>query len=280
MHPFHVGMGLRRALFDHYQTWLPRLDFLELAPENWCELGNSWRSELEALREDVPFVAHGLSLSLGGSDPFNPEYLAAIRRFLDEFEIEVYSEHLCFTGHGGSLYELLPLPFNREAVEHVVRRIDQVQEAVQRPLVVEHVSYYYEAPGATMSEIDFILAVQRASGCRLLLDVNNLYVNSVNHGSDPRDLYSALRKEDVAYLHMAGHHEEEGEADSEPLLVDTHGADICGSVWELLDDVYAHFGPIPTLLERDSNFPDPPELMLDEVDEIRKRLRATTTVEA
>ena len=263
---------MRRALIDHSHRWAEQLDFYELAPENWCRLGNAWRPKLHRLRQDIPFTAHGLSLSLGGVEEFDSEYLAQVRDFLDEFAIDIYSEHLSFTGYAGALYELFPLPFTQEAAAHVARRIDRVQEAVRRPLVIEHVSYYIEAPGSTMSEPEFVGEVLKATGARLLLDVNNLYVNKINHGTDPHLIIDWLHPDQVAYLHIAGHSSENQDPDNpgETILVDTHGADVCDAVWSLLDYAYAKLGVQPTLLERDANFPDTPRDLLEEVDTIRR----------
>ncbi|HIL22745.1 MAG TPA: DUF692 domain-containing protein [Alcanivorax sp.] len=256
-----VGLGLRRALMgplsqahDSAPDSIP-FDFMEVAPENWIPMGGRLGKEFRAFTERYPFVTHGLSLSLGGPEPLDFELLKSVKSFLKEHNIRRYTEHLSYCSDHGHLYDLMPIPFTEEAVHYVADRIRQVQDFLEQPIGIEHVSYYARlgnaAPGAAMSEIDFVKAVLQEADCELLLDVNNAYVNGINHGYDPYDFISALPGERICYLHIAGHFDE-----AEDLKVDTHGSDVIDPVWALLDHAYRTFGPLPTLLERDFNIPD------------------------
>ncbi len=260
-----AGLGFRRALLPELRdSGAAGIDFFELAPENWIHAGGSLARDLRHFTERQPFVAHGLSLSLGGPAPLDENLLLEIRAFLDAHGIRAYTEHLSYCSDDGHLYDLMPIPFTEEAVRWVAGRIRRAQEILERPIAVENVSYY-AAPGARMSEIDFVRAVLDEADCGLLLDVNNIYVNAINHRYDAREFLRALPAARVCYFHVAGHYVE-----APDLRVDTHGADICGEVWSLLDEAYALFGPVPTLLERDFNFPPLPAL-LREVADIRNR---------
>lgn len=253
--PKGAGLGLRREMLPELQQGVPSwIDFFEIAPENWIPFGGKLSSQLRALTEKHPFVCHGLSLSIGGPDPLDVDFVKQVGRFLDEHDISVYSEHLSYCAAGGHMYDLMPIPFTPEAVSYVANRVRQVQEILERPLVLENVSYY-AALGSEMDEIDFINAVLQESDCQLLLDVNNIYVNSINHGYDASRFLKALPGERIVYGHTAGHYYE-----AEDLIVDTHGADVIDPVWALLQQAYAIHGAFPTLLERDFNIPELPEL--------------------
>ncbi len=259
--PFPVngaGLGLRRALLGPLQTaGYPELGFLEVAPENWIGVGGKLGRQFRAFTERYPFLCHGLSLSLGSPDPLDMEFLRQLRAFLDEHDIRGYSDHLSYCSEQGHLYDLMPIPFTEEAVDWVAGRIDRAQEVLGRRIAVENISYY-AAPEPEMSELAFINAVLEKSDCLLLLDVNNIHVNSVNHRYDPLTFLAGLPAERVAYMHVAGHHHE-----AEDLIVDTHGAAVIDPVWSLLDAAYARLGPVPTLLERDFNFPPLEELIAE-----------------
>ncbi|HEY6942988.1 DUF692 domain-containing protein [Dokdonella sp.] len=257
-----AGLGLRRALLGPLQEHIadasqePRaIDFFEIAPENWIGVGGKLGRQLRALTERHPFVCHGLSLSLGGPEPLDETLLARIRRLLDAHGIAVYSEHLSYCSDDGHLYDLMPIPFTDEAVRHVSARIRQAQDVLGQRIAVENVSYY-AAPSQAMTEIDFVNAVLREADCDLLLDVNNIHVNSVNHGYDAGAFLDALPGERIAYVHVAGHYVE-----APDLLVDTHGAAIIDPVWRLLARAYRNFGVRPTLVERDFNFPPLADLL-------------------
>jgi len=257
-----AGLGLRRALLGPLQSHPMRgVSFLEVAPENWINVGGRRGRQFRAFTERLPFVCHGLSLSLGGPDPLDETFVHRLKRFLDEHQVRCYSEHLSYCTDGGHLYDLMPIPFTGEAVGWVAERIRRVQDILGRRIAIENVSYY-AAPGAEMSELEFIRAVLDAADCDLLLDVNNIYVNSINHRYDSRAFLRGLPGERIAYGHIAGHYNE-----AQDLIVDTHGAGVIPDVWGLLEVAYREFGVFPTLLERDFNFPPVDELLL-EVDRI------------
>lgn len=245
-----VGLGYRRAMFEELVQCDPLpCDFLEIAPENWMNSGPRLQQQLHRLRERVPFTTHGLSLSIGSFAPLDYAFLKRLKAFLDEYHIELYSEHLSYCSDQGHLYDLMPIPFTADAVTHVSKRIRQVSDILERPLVLENVSFY-AMPSDDMTELDFIKAVLAESGCDLLLDVNNVYVNSVNHGYNAEQFITALPPECVRYMHVAGHYQQQSD-----LIIDTHGADVIDAVWRLLDVGYQHVGCQPTLLERDFNIP-------------------------
>ena len=255
-----AGLGLRRALLKPLEDQSPeQIGFLEAAPENWIGVGGRLGKRFRAFTERYPFVCHGLSLSIGGPEPLDVEFVKQVRSFLDEHDIRFYTEHLSYCSDHGHLYDLMPIPFTADAVHHVAGRIRQVQDILERPFAIENVSYY-AAPGQEMKEIEFINAVLEEADCGLLLDVNNIYVNSINHRYDAEDFLTALPADRVVYFHVAGHYVE-----AEDLRVDTHGADVIDPVWQLLDKAYAHCGVVPTLLERDFNIPPLAEL-IDEMD--------------
>ncbi len=239
-----------------------QVDFLEVAPENWIGIGGARAKKFRAFTERYPFVCHGLSLSLGGPAPLDEAFLHQVRDFLDAHGVRYYSEHLSYCGDDGVLYDLLPIPFTEEAVDYVAARIRRTQDILGRRIAVENVSCY-AMPGAEMSEIDFLRSVLDRADCELLLDINNIFVNSVNFGYDPEDFLARIPGERIAYAHIAGHHEE-----APDLRIDTHGDAVIDPVWDLLDKAYARFGVFPTLLERDFNFPPLPAL-LTEVERIR-----------
>jgi uncharacterized protein (UPF0276 family) len=260
-----AGLGLRRALLGPLEDAPPAaIDFMEIAPENWIGVGGRLGKRLRAFTERFPFVCHGLSLSLGGPSALDETFLMRLRRFLDQHQIRLYSEHLSACTDDAHLYDLMPIPFTEAAVRHVADRIRRTQDLIGRRMAIENVSYYTPLGGAEMSELEFVTAVLDAADCDLLLDVNNIYVNSINHRYDARTFLKALPRERVAYFHVAGHYDE-----APDLIVDTHGAAVIDPVWQLLGEAYRHFGPIPTLLERDFNFPPLAEL-LAEVAEVRR----------
>ena len=258
-----AGLGLRRALLGPLQdTPDAPIDFFEVAPENWINVGGKLGKTFRSYTERYPFVCHGLSLSLGGPAPLDETLLYKVRRLLDEHHIGLYSEHLSYCSDDGHLYDLLPIPFTEEAVQWVSARIRRTQDIVGRRVAVENVSYY-AAPAPEMREIDFVNAVLKEADCDLLLDVNNIYVNSINHRYDAEEFLNALPQDRVAYIHIAGHYDE-----APDLIVDSHAAPVIDPVWKLLDKAYARFGVLPTLLERDFRFPPLSEL-IDELDHVR-----------
>lgn len=260
MSHFHVqgaGLGLRRSLLGEIVKNPPAqtVDFYEIAPENWITLGGRFGKQFRALTERFDFVCHGLSLSLGSSDPLDEKLVLDIKQFMAEHQIKLYSEHLSYCSHGGHLYDLMPIPFTEDAVRHVAQRIKRVQELLEQRIAIENVSYY-AAPGQEMAEIDFFNAVIEEADCDVLIDINNIYVNSVNHGYDAEAFLKAVPAHRIAYAHIAGHYVE-----AEDFLVDTHGAEVVDPVWKLLGKAYELYGVFPTLLERDFNIPAMEELI-------------------
>ncbi len=250
--PLHgAGLGFRRESLDELETRVPDvIDFFEVAPENWIDMGGVLGRRFRAFAERYPFVCHGLSLSLGGPTPLDEMLLRKIKSFIDQYRIPLYTEHLSYCSDDGHLYDLLPIPMTEEAVKYVAARIRRTQDILERRIAVENASFYVNAPIAEMDEPAFVRAVLEEADCDLHLDVNNVYVNSVNHRFDPRAYIASLPAERVVYMHMAGHYYE-----AEDLIIDTHGADVIDPVWDLLDFTYQKIGVRPTLLERDFNIP-------------------------
>lgn len=259
-----AGLGLRRALLQETRSAAPgAFDFLECAPENWINVGGRLGDVFAEVASRTPLACHGLSLSLGGFQPLDPVFLGQLRTFLETHRVVMYSDHLSYCGDAGYLYDLLPIPFTETAVRHVAARIRAVQDALGRRMAVENVSYY-AAPFQSLSELQFVTAVLAEADCDLLLDVNNVFVNSVNFGYDPRAFIDGLPAARVAGIHVAGHFDE-----APDLKIDTHGAAVADDVWSLLDYTYARVGVRATLLERDFNFP-PFAQLLAEVARIRE----------
>ena len=273
-----AGLGLRRALLGPLADQSPgEIGFLEATPENWMNIGGRYGRAFREYTERFPFVTHGLSLSIGSPAPLDEDFLYRLKAFLDLHGIADYTEHLTYCSDDGHLYDLMPIPFTEEAVDYVAARVRRVQDILQRRIALENASYYAalgasaggessssmtpalalgESIGSRMSELDFIRAVLERADCDLLLDVNNIYVNGINHRYDPAKFLDGLPADRVRYIHVAGHYDE-----AEDLRVDTHGADVIDPVWALLERAYERIGPVPTLLERDFNIPPLPELM-------------------
>lgn len=267
-----VGLGLKRELIPQIQSFdgnaiIENINFLEIAPENWIDIGGKASKQLDWFVERYPIICHGLCLSLGGLSPLNVAFVQQIKKFLQQYSIPIYTEHLsyctdAYKGEQGYLYDLLPIPFTEEAVHYVAKRIRQTQDILGQQIGVENASFYVAAPISEMSELDFLNAVIGEADCLLHLDVNNIYVNSVNFGFDPHKFLRGIPGERVIYSHVAGHYQE-----APDLLVDTHGEDIIDPVWALLEDAYQLFGTFPTLLERDTNIP-PLTSLISEVNKI------------
>jgi hypothetical protein len=251
-----AGLGLRRPLADKLMADPPaEIDFMEIAPENWINVGGKLGKMLRFFTERYPFLIHGLSLNIGSPAPLNESLVRDIKAFIAEHNILMYSEHLSFSGDDGELYDLMPIPFTDDAVHYVAARVRRVQDILEQRIALENVSYY--APtDSTMTEAEFLNAVLQESDCNLLLDINNIVVNSINHRYDATEFMLQMPADRIQYFHLAGHYVE-----AEDLRVDTHGDAVSDQVWQLLADAYAHFGPIPTLLERDFNFPPIEELL-------------------
>lgn len=272
-----AGLGYRRALMGPLAAELPDvIKFFEVAPENWIDVGGRPGKMLAAMAERRPLVCHGLSLNIGGPAPLDEPFLGQVTELLDRYDIEVYSDHLTYCGDDGHLYDLMPIPFTAEAIEHVVTRVKRVQAITGRRFALENASYYL-APGQEMPEIEFINTVLEEADCDLLLDVNNIYVNSVNHGYDAVEFLRQLPGERIAYAHIAGHNRE-----AEDLIVDTHGAEVIDDVWDLLAVAYQVFGVFPTLLERDFNLPPLADLVreVERIDAIQSAAASRTELAA
>lgn len=259
-----AGLGLRRALMSSLAD-LPehQIDFMEVAPENWIGVGGRLGKTFRSFTERYDFLCHGLSLSIGSPAPLDEDFVRQVKAFMAEHGIKAYSEHLSYCSDDGHMYDLMPIPFTEEAVSYVAERIQRVQDILGQRLIIENVSAYAE-PGKQMEEAQFVCEVIRRADCDLLLDVNNVYVNSINHGGDALAFIKAMPSERIKYLHVAGHFDE-----ADDLLVDTHGMAVKDIVWQLLADTYRIHGVIPTLLERDFNFPPLSEL-LSEIEQVRR----------
>jgi uncharacterized protein len=278
-----VGLGLKRELIPQIQQRyqdpsIANIQFVEIAPENWINAGGKAQKDLTWFVERYPIVCHGLCLSLGGPDPLNVNFLKQVKTFLSDHQIPLYTEHLSYCsdiqqGKPGYLYDLLPIPFTEEAVHYVAQRIRQTQDILEQRIAVENASFYVAAPISEMDEITFIQAVLTEADCDLHLDINNVYVNSVNFGFNASDYLKQIPGERIVYSHIAGHLEVEPD-----LLVDTHGEPIIDPVWSLLEQVYAQFGTFPTLLERDTNIPPLTDILpeLNKIKQIQTHLTSQT----
>lgn len=267
-----IGLGLKRELIPQIQTLygqaeIANINFVEIAPENWIDIGGKSAKQLDWFVERYPVVCHGLCLSLGGLAPLNTDFLKQVKNFLHQYNIPVYTEHLSYSTDGykgkqGYLYDLLPIPFTEEAVHYVAKRIRQTQDILGQRIGIENASFYAAAPVSEMSELTFIKAVLDEADCLLHLDINNIYVNSVNFNFNPHEFLHGIPGERIIYSHVAGHYQQ-----TPNLLVDTHGEDIIDPVWALLEDAYQLFGIFPTLLERDTNIP-PLNTLMNEINKI------------
>ena len=278
-----AGLGYRRDLADDFLNLSSNnaIQFMEVAPENWVKMGGAARYRFDQAAERYPLAVHGLSLSLGGQAPLDRELLKNTKALMTQYNSTFFSEHLSYCECEGHLYDLLPMPFTEEAVKHVAQRIRYVQDFLELQISLENTSYYLHSPTSTMNEVEFLNAIAREADCGIHLDVNNIYVNGVNHGLlDPYVFLDQVDVKRVNYIHIAGHDEEhsaaqvvedlEGESFNKikgayrhlpELLIDTHGEAVKGTVWDLLEYAYQRLPVIPpTLLERDFNFPPFAEL--------------------
>lgn len=269
-----AGLGLKRELIPQIQAaygqqLIENISFVEIAPENWIETGGKKAKQLDWFAERYPIVCHGLCLSLGGLSPLNTGFIRQVKSFMLQYDIPVYTEHLSYStdayqGKAGYLYDLLPIPFTEEAVHYVAKRIQQTQDILGQQIGIENASFYVAAPISEMDELTFLKAVLEEADCLLHLDINNIYVNSVNFSFDPHQFLAGIPGERIIYSHIAGHLQQ-----TPALLVDTHGEDVIDPVWGLLADAYQRFGTFPTLLERDNNIP-PLDILMSEVNQISK----------
>ncbi|MDD0972502.1 DUF692 domain-containing protein [Pseudomonas fontis] len=250
------GLGLRSAYYSEILEQRPPVDWFEVVSENYLVGGGKALYFLDAIGEQYPLVMHGVSLSIGGPHPLDRDYLQQLKQLTERVNPAWVSDHLCWSrGNAHQLHDLLPLPYTEESLEHVASRVRQVQDVLQRPLVLENVSSYVRTADSTFTEWEFLTALTEATGCELLLDVNNVYVSAFNHGFEPWDFISALPLDRVRQLHLAGH------SDYGNCLIDTHDQPVCDPVWQLYQRTLERFGPVTTLLERDDHFPPLAELL-------------------
>ncbi|XXF81542.1 DUF692 domain-containing protein [Myxococcaceae bacterium GXIMD 01537] len=263
-----IGLGLRRAFARDLLRSARRVDWLEVTPENWVEMGGEREHLLRACAERWPVVSHSVSLSIGGPDPLDTALLEAIEALRRQVGFAWWSDHLCYSSvEGAQLHDLFPLPSTEEAVEHVAARVREAQRRVEAPFLLENISFYANMPGGTLDDASFLCAAVEQSGCGLLLDVNNVYVNSLNHGFDARAYIDRMPLERVRELHLAGHTPVDG------MIIDTHIGPIPDAVWELYRYTLRRAGRlIPTLIEWDQELP-PVDEVLDEVDRAREHAR-------
>ena len=248
--PIHAGIGLRAPHVREVLDTLPRVPWFEIHSENYFADGGPVLATLDRLRERYPLALHGVGLSLGSADPLDLPHLSKLKRLADRIAPAAISEHLCWSGIAGRHFnDLLPLPYTEEALDHVCARVSAVQEFLSRELLVENVSSYFAFPEATIPEYEFVAAVAARTGCRLLIDVNNIYVNARNHGIDPLAYLTAIAPSSVAEIHLAGFDA------TGPVVIDTHGAPVAPEVWSLFEAAVARFGRVPTLIEWDTDIP-------------------------
>lgn len=260
------GLGLRK---DHYKTIIaerPPVDWFEILTENYMVAGGKPLYYLDRIRQNYPLAMHGVSLSIGSTDPLNTDYLKQLRTLMEQVEPEWISDHLCWTGlNGNNFHDLLPLPYTEEAIDHVASRVRQVQDYLGRQILLENLSSYVSFDTSLVPEWEFLSAVAERADCLILLDVNNIYVSSVNHGFDPMKYVNGVPADRVWQFHLAGHTTSE----SGRILIDTHDQPIRDEVWHLYEKTAALLGSVSTMIERDDNIPTLHEL-LDELDQARQ----------
>lgn len=262
--PLGYGLGLRPVYFDEIMSTRPPVDWFEIISENYMVEGGRPLAMLDEVRADYPIVMHGVSMSLASTDPLDFDYLAQLKALIDRVQPAWVSDHLAWTGvHGLTLHDLLPIPYTREALDHIVDRICRVQDYLKRQLVVENASTYVAFVASEMSEPEFIDQMTSRADCLLLLDINNVFVSSFNHGYDPVAVIDGIPVERVAQFHMAGH------TDKGTHRVDTHDQPVCDEVWALYAHARRRFGDVSAMIERDDNFPPLSEL-LDELGRMRE----------
>lgn len=265
--PLGAGIGLRRSFYEALPRTERPLDWVEIIPENFLSLGGRPQHTLAACAERWTVLPHGVGLNIGGPDPMDEDYVTRLAALVKRLDAPFFSDHLVYSRLGGVyLHDLLPLPFNEEAVEHVVPRVREAMARVGRPFLLENPSYYAHMPGGTLPEATFLRHVAEQADCGLLLDVNNVYVNAQNHGYDPRAFMDALPLERVVQIHLAGHER------LPDVIIDTHGAPVCDDVWSLYRYVLERTGPVSTLIEWDQAIPSL-EAVLDEADLARAALK-------
>lgn len=252
------GLGLRPEYYETILSQRPAVDWFEIISENYLVDGGKPLYFLDRVRERYPLVMHGVSLSIGGSDPLDREYLRRLKQLIARVQPAWVSDHLCWTGQGGhNLHDLLPLPYTEEAVAHVAARVQQVQEFLGRRILLENVSSYVGYTHSELTEWEFFSEVARRADCLLLLDVNNVYVSARNHGFDPLDYLNGVPPARVWQLHLAGH------SDYGDVVIDTHDHPVVPTVWDLYAQALRRFGPVSAMIERDDRYPPFAELLVE-----------------
>lgn len=254
--PLGFGLGLRTEHFDHVLTTQPEVDWFEVLSENFMVAGGKPRYYLKEIGERYPLVMHGVSMSIGSTDPLNMDYLKALKQLANDVQPQWISDHICWTSvHGVNSHDLLPLPYTEETIKHVAERISRVQDVLGRRILMENVSSYLSYQDSTMDEWEFVNAVADASDCLILLDINNIYVSARNHHFNPLDYLAKINPNRVQQFHLAGH------SDYGDYVIDTHDNDVPNSVWELYREALLRFGGVSTMIERDANIPEFPALL-------------------
>jgi uncharacterized protein (UPF0276 family) len=253
--PLGFGLGLRTNHFDYVLQHQPQVDWFEVLSENFMVAGGKPRYYLESIAERYPLVMHGVSMSIGGTDPLSMDYLKALKRLANDIQPKWISDHICWTSiHGVNSHDLLPLPYTEETIEHVSQRVRQVQDFLGRRILLENVSSYLSYKDSTMDEWTFMNEVAKRSDSLILLDINNIYVSARNHHFDPLDYLNKIDPARVQQFHLAGH------SDFGDYVIDTHDHDVPDSVWDLYGKALQRFGAISTMIERDANIPEFPAL--------------------
>lgn len=256
--PLGFGLGLRPVYYREIFESKPPVDWFEVISENYMVRGGPPLAALERIRADYPIVMHGVSMSIASTAPLDMDYLAALKTLADRFQPEYVSDHLCWTGvHGVNLHDLLPIPYTQEALDHVVRRIAQVQDFLGRRIAIENVSSYVTFAESEMDEWTFVRELARRADCWLLLDVNNVFVSGYNHDFEPQEFLQAIDVDRVVQFHLAGH-EDQGTH-----KIDTHDEPVSEEVWTLFAEAWRRFGPVSTMIERDDKFPPFAELLAE-----------------
>lgn len=258
------GLGLRKEHYEDVLANLPKVDWFEIISENYMVDGGKPLDYLTRIREHYPMVMHGVSMSIGSTEPLNVDYLKQLKTLIDRVEPAWFSDHLCWTGVNGlNLHDLMPLPYTEEAIEHVVQRVTQVQDFMGRQMLLENVSSYVSFSDSQMSEWEFLSEVAERADCYILLDINNIYVSAYNHNFNPSSYLTSIPAERVYQFHLAGHTQENN------IIIDTHDKPITGPVFDLYAEAIQHFGEVSTMIERDDHIPPLLDL-LDELEKVRK----------
>lgn len=262
------GLGLRSTYYQEILTTLPSVDFFEIISEDYMVDGGNPLYYLDKIREHYPMVMHGVSLSIAGTDPLNKDYLKKLKLLINRVKPAWVSDHCCWTGvNGKNLHDLLPVPYTEEALNHISSRIQQVQDYLGQKIAIENVSSYVQYKNSDVTEWEFLSALSQKADCLLLLDINNIYVNSFNHGFDPHNFIQGIPVDRVQQFHLAGH------TNKGDVILDTHDSPIVENVWKLYEMALKRFGNVSTLIERDDRFPPFSEL-LEELAQVRKYVAA------